>query len=262
VPGVSHDDVTLHYDRVGSGPVVVLLHAWTANRGFWARQVEALRDRWTIVAVDLRGHGASSAPRDRGYTVRAMADDVELLLNALGAPRVALVGWSMGGILAIDLARRLGERVNALGLVATTPGGPGSGDDQARAAAVTAAMASDFRGFVRDFAATFFKAGREAPLYPWVASQLEQTPPHVAEECFAAFRAADVRADLPALRVPTAVVHGRHDALIPLAAARELAQRIPEARLTVLDGSGHAPLLEQPEAVSTALADLLVRTGR
>ena len=123
-------------------------------------------------------------------------------------------------------------------------------------------MRSDFRGFVRDFAATFFKAGREAPLYPWVASQLEQTPPHVAAACFAAFRAADLRADLPPLCVPTAVLHGRHGALIPLATAEALAQGIPDARLTVLDESGHAPLLEQPEAVSTALADLLVRTAR
>src|SRR4029077_3928941 len=94
-------------------------------------------------------------------------------------------------------------------------------------------------------------------LYPWVAGQVERTPAHVARACFAAFRAADVRAHLPALRVPTAVVHGRHDALVPLATAEDVAHRIPGARLTVLDDSGHAPLLEQPDAVSAALADLL-----
>ena len=252
-------DVALHYDLIGRGPVVVLLHAWTAHRGFWSRQVAALHDRWTMVAVDLRGHGASSAPPDASYTVAGMADDVERLIAALDVPRVALVGWSMGGILAVELARRLGERANALALVGTTPGG---GNDDASAGAVTAAMAADFRGFIREFAATFFKEGRDAPLYPWVAGEVEKTPPHVARACFDAFRAADVRACLPAPQLPTLVLHGRHDALIPLATAEETARRIPDARLVVLEDSGHAPLLEQPESVNTALAELLERAVR
>ena len=76
MPFLSHAGVSLRYDRAGSGPPVLLVHGWTANRTFWERQVVALRDRHTVVTVDVRGHGESSHPRT-GYTIGAMASDLE-----------------------------------------------------------------------------------------------------------------------------------------------------------------------------------------
>lgn len=260
MPVFTRDGVALQYDRVGNGPPVLLLHAWTTNRGFWARQVAALRDRWTTIAVDLRGHGASSRPR-HGYTLDAMVHDLERLLASLGAPRVALVGWSMGGVLAAALADRLGARATALGLIATTAGALDGGSDPARAAAITTAMDADFRGFMRGFAASFFAAGAASPLYPWVAGEVERTAPHAARACFETFLAADLRARLPALRVPTVVVHGRHDVLVPVATAEAVTARIPGARLVVCERSGHAPLLEEPAVVGGALRALLDTTS-
>ncbi len=67
MPFLSHAGVSVRYDRVGTGPLVLLVHGWTCNRTFWDRQVQALRDRFTLVTVDLRGHGESSHPRT-GYT--------------------------------------------------------------------------------------------------------------------------------------------------------------------------------------------------
>ena len=122
MPFLSHAGVSLRYDRTGSGPAVLLVHGWTANRTFWERQVHALRDRFTVIAADLRGHGESSPPRT-GYSIGTMAGDLEHLVRALAVSRLAVVGWSMGGLVAQELARRLGDRVTALGLVCTTPGG-------------------------------------------------------------------------------------------------------------------------------------------
>ena len=262
MPFLSHAGVSLRYDRAGSGPLVLLVHGWTCNRTFWDRQVQALRDRFTLVTVDLRGHGESSHPRT-GYTIGALAGDLEHLVRALGVPRLAVVGWSMGGLVALELARRLGERVSALGLVCTTAGGladrkspPGHPD---RAGEMRAAVANDFRGFARQLAADFFLKGAESPLHPWAVAQMQKTPPHVAAAALDAMLAADLRKHLRGLEVPTAVLHGRHDKLLPLADGEALAKGIRGARLVVFEESGHAPFLEEPEAFNKALGELLAR---
>jgi pimeloyl-ACP methyl ester carboxylesterase len=259
MPFLTHAGASLRYDRAGSGSPVLLVHGWTCNRTFWERQVLALRDHHTVVTVDLRGHGESSHPRT-GYTIAAMAGDLEQLVRALGVPRIALVGWSMGGLVVLDLAQRLGERVSALGLVCTTAGGLGDAKNPLNqikvAEEMRAAIATDFRAYVRTFAPSLFKDPK-SPLLSWAIGQIQKTPPHVAEACIDGMLAADFHASLKTIKVPTAVLHGKHDALFALAHGEELAKKIPGAKLTVFAGSGHAPLLEEPEAFNAALSKLL-----
>lgn len=264
MPFLTHAGATLRYDRIGSGPTVLLIHGWLGNRTFWERQVTALRDRFTVVTVDLRGHGESSPPRS-GYTIGAMAADLEQLVRALGAQRIALVGWSMGGLIAQELARRLGDRASALVLVCTTAGGLTDPKNPHANAATTAemqtAVAADFRAFVRGFAANLFKAGAESPLVPWAVSQMQKTPPHVAEACLEGILAVDGRAKLAAIRTPTLVVHGRHDLLFPVAMAEELAKGIPTAQLALFEDSGHSPNLEEPERFNEVVGAFLANPG-
>jgi len=266
MPFLSHEGVSLRYDRAGSGPALLLIHGWCSNRTFWERQVVALRDRHTVITVDLRGHGESSHPRS-GYGIGSLAGDLEHLVRALGVPRIAVVGWSMGGLVAQELAFRLGERASALGLVCTTAGGlsdpknPLAAAAAERTAAMKAQIAADFRGFVREFAPSIFKTGATFPLLPWVVGQLQKTPAHVAEACFDALLAADLRERLGALRVPTAVFHGEGDALTPRSATDELVKGIKGATLTLFPESGHAPMLEEPEAFNAALEKLLGHAG-
>ena len=260
MPFLSHAGLSLRYDRAGAGPAVLFIHGWAFNRTVWERQVVALRDRHTVITVDVRGHGESSHPRT-GYSIGAMAADLEHLVRAVGVPRIAVVGWSMGGLIALDLALRLGERVSALGLVCTTAGGLLDAKNKLargkEAAEMKTGIEADFRSFARQLAPSLFKQGAASPFLAWAVSQMQKTPAHVASASFDALLAADLRDRLPKLKVRTGVLHGRHDALTPLAGAEELAENIPGATLTVFDESGHAPFLEEPDAFNQALARLL-----
>jgi pimeloyl-ACP methyl ester esterase len=263
MPFVTHAGVTLRYDRTGAGPAVLLVHGWLGNRTFWERQVHALRDRFTVVTVDLRGHGESSAPRT-GYGVAALATDLEQVVRILGVPHVAVVGWSLGGVVAQQMALRLGDRVSHLVLVCTTPGGLMAKDNPRaqpeRSQEIRARVAADFRAFAREFAPNLFHAGADSPLLAWATGQLQKTPANVALACFDGLLAADLRDRLGDLRVPTAVLHGRHDRLLALAEGEALAKAIPGAKLTVFEQSGHSPQLEEPEPFNAALIDFLTAT--
>ncbi len=264
MPFLTLGGATLRYDRAGVGPAVLLIHGWLGNRTVWERQVAALRDRFTVVTVDLRGHGESSPPR-AGYTIGGMAADLEQLVRALGVPRIALVGWSMGGMIAQELARRLGDRVTALVLVGTTAGGLTEAKnphaDLALAEQLRTAVAADFRGFVRTFVPTLFKAGAESPLVAWLVGQCQRTPPHVAEICLESVLSTDFRDRLSAVKAPTLVIHGRHDSIFKLAMAEELKKGIPGAQIAVFEESGHSPGLEEPERFNEVVGAFLASPG-
>jgi pimeloyl-[acyl-carrier protein] methyl ester esterase len=242
MPFLTLGGATLRYDRAGTGPTVLLIHGWLGNRSFWERQVMALRDRFTVVTVDLRGHGESSPPRV-GYTVGGMAADLEQLVRAIGAQKVALVGWSMGGMIAQELARRLGDRVSALVLVGTTAGALADPKNPhanpALATEIQAAVNADFRAFVRSFATTIFKAGSASPLVAWTTSQMLRTPPHAAQACIENILAVD------------------HDQQFPVAMAEELKKGIKGAQLVLFEESAHSPHLEEPDRFNEVVGAFL-----
>jgi len=261
MPFLTHAGVSLRYDRVGSGPAVLLIHGWTFNRSVWERQVVALRDRHTAITVDLRGHGESSHPRT-GYTIAAMAADLEHLVRALAVPRIALVGWSMGGLIALELAQRRAERVSALAAVCTTAGGLTDAKNENavskdQVAAMRANVESDVRGFLREFAPRLFKQKGASPFLAWAVGQMQKTPAHVVAACLDASLAADLRPALKKIKAPTAVLHGRHDDVFPIASGEDLKKGIKGATLTVFEESGHIPFLEEPDPFNDALVKFL-----
>jgi pimeloyl-ACP methyl ester carboxylesterase len=124
-----------------------------------------------------------------------------------------------------------------------------------------AAMHADFRGFARQFATRLFKRGAESPFHAWAVDQMQKTPPQVASACMDAVLAADLRPALKTLDVPTAVIHGRHDAVFAPAHGEALKKGIKGATLTILEDSGHTPFLEEPDAFNAALGTLLGGDG-
>lgn len=125
MPELTLDDAAiLHYEEWGDteAPAVVLLHGFTSDLRMWKAHAEALSEEYRVIAVDLRGHGASSAPEDLDtYTMERYAEDVRQLLAALGVDLCALVGCSFGGMVALQVAVTWPDMIAALVLTDTSP---------------------------------------------------------------------------------------------------------------------------------------------
>lgn len=244
--------------RPGVGSPVVLLHGITASSGInWLHVFEALPPDRYVIAPDLRGHARGPAAR-RGTTVSDMAADVVALLDGLGEPAATVVGFSMGGAVAQQLALDHPERVDALVLLATTSrfrmdrrrrftyGLP------AAAARATAWLPDPVRDRVLprfvphpDPAVRRFIADETARHVPWQVSRIAgalsrfRTTPRLGE-----------------ISVPTAVVVTTEDTTVHPNAQRRLAELVPDARVFEC-GTGHSGLLWQPEVAVPALVGAL-----
>ncbi len=250
---------SLHIERSGSGPDLVLLHGWAMHGGIFAPLVEALRTRWTVNVVDLPGHGFS---RDAlgGFDLPSIAEQV--LAQVPDAP---WLGWSLGGLVAQYAALTWPERVPGLVAVASSPRfvrGPGwpqaveatlireFGADLARdwRATVERFLAlevigsDDARADLRTLRAHLFDRGEPAPA---VLSQGLDLLEH-----------GDLRARLPQLRVPSLWIAGRRDRLVPAPSLGAAAALAPQGRVLVIEGAGHAPFLRHADAIAAAIADL------
>ncbi|HEX6631876.1 MAG TPA: 2-succinyl-6-hydroxy-2,4-cyclohexadiene-1-carboxylate synthase [Gemmatimonadaceae bacterium] len=255
---VTPDGVRYHATRHGRGPAVLLLHGFTGSSATWAPLQEALADACDMVAVDLLGHGESDAPADPArYAAGRCAADLAGLLDVLGIEAAAVVGYSMGGRMALRLALDQPRRVRALVLESASPGIADVAGRAARVAA-DAALADDIE---RDGVAAFVARWERLPLW---ASQAA-LPAGVREALRAqrlrndarglanSLRGAGAGAEPPALdmlgslSMPTLLVAGALDARY-VAHAHAMAERIPGARVAVVPDAGHAVHLERPAA--------------
>jgi pimeloyl-ACP methyl ester carboxylesterase len=252
---------TLHWESSGEGAPVLMIMGLGLSGGAWWRTVPVLSRRLQVITYDNRGVGRSSS-LVHSYTTEAMADDAVSVLDAAGLERAHVYGFSLGGAVAQQLALRHPARVRSLVLGATHPGG-------ARAVAPDAEVLDFFRrrpGMPAEEAARAsvpFNYGercrREHP--ERIAEDLRRRLAHpFPEEAYRAqlYAAAlhNCHRRLARIGVPTLVVHGRHDRMIPVANAELLAAAIPGAQLRILEESGHLYPTEQPE-VDAEIAQFL-----
>ena len=172
-----HGDVRLAYTLKGAGPTTVLIHGWACNRRFWKEQIPALARSHRVLALDLRGHGDSEVP-DHGYTLSQLAEDVHTLIGDIGLGPVTVVGHSMGGMVAQEMALSYPDDLSALVLVATTAADPEHTliskriADNARELGFRAAFLREFPGW--------FSPNASRELVEWAKEQMLLTPERVA----------------------------------------------------------------------------------
>jgi pimeloyl-ACP methyl ester carboxylesterase len=245
-------------ERAGSEPVVLCVHGYCQSSAYWAPTLDRLaRVGIRGLAPDLPGFGASSH-LPGPYTMEAYADGLGALLDARGLERVALVGGSMGGVVAQHFALRHPARLTRLLLVATggAMGDPAAGlaraDEVAAAPWDAAAVEPVVKGFFRNP-----PPPERLAEYRRIALMASHAAAVEAARSNARSRTLE---RLGEIRVPTLIVQGRHDRARTPEHGAAMRDRIPGARLEVLEASGHTPQLEEPDAFH-ALAVPFLRGG-
>lgn len=270
------DGGTLHLLERGEGRPVLLLHGITLNAELWSPQLHRLADDHRVLALDQRGHGRSTAGSD-GYGMRQLGRDISTVLTALDLRDVLVVGHSMGGMAALDFAVHhpdvLRERVSGLGLVATSAATPVVPILAPRIAAAGAVLVDrldagrpvpSYRFSGNDLSLflirTVFGRNPSATAIEQVRASIERTDDDAILRSLAGiFREHDTTEHLDQVDLPTFVVVGTRDALTPVGFARIMAERLPDAELTVLPGVGHQIMQERPAAIDQLVRDLGVR---
>jgi pimeloyl-ACP methyl ester carboxylesterase len=256
----------LHWETAGRGDPVLLIMGLGLGGGAWWRTVPVLARRLQVITYDNRGVGLSRA-FSHAYTTEALAADALTVLDAVGVERAHVYGISLGGMVAQVLAVRHPERVRSLVLGATSPGGP-------RAVRPAADVATFFRRRARMDGE---EAARESVAYSYGercrAEQPERIEEDLALRLAQPFSERAYRAQLFAaawhnclgalgrIAAPTLIVHGAVDRMIPVGNAELMAERIPGARLRVLEDAGHMYPTEEPKA-DQAIARFLAESRR
>jgi pimeloyl-ACP methyl ester carboxylesterase len=230
--------IRIWYGVFGHGRPVILLHGGLANGDYWGNQVRALQTHYKVVVMDSRGHGRST--RDKTpYGYDLMASDVLGLMDRLGIKKAAIVGWSDGAIVGLDIAMHHPERVSKLFAFAANSDPSGVAD---------IGRSPVFNGFIA-------RAGKEyAHLSPTPAqfqafvtqiTTMWQTQPHWTAS------------DLETIHVPTWIVDGDHDEAIKRRNTEFMAAHIPGAGLLILPEVSHFAFLQDPRQFNEELLHFL-----
>jgi len=243
----------LFYEDIGTGQPVVLIHGWPLSGRMWEGQVSALLDAgYRTITYDRRGFGQSGRPV-KGYDYDTFANDLNDLLTTLDLQKVALVGFSMGGG---EVARYIGRHGTArvasasfLGAVPPfllqTPDNP-DGAPKSLFDGMIAGVKKDRVNFLAGFFEKFFGRNKDSEkvsddVIAWAKAVAWMASPIGTIECITAFGTTDFRADLAKCSVPTLVVHGDEDQIVPFEiSGKKTAATIKGSRLEVLKRGPHA----------------------
>jgi pimeloyl-ACP methyl ester carboxylesterase len=250
--------IALALDVQGDGLPILFIHGFPLDRTTW-RQVVATLTGWRRIAPDLRGLGLSDVP-DR-YSMAEYADDLAALLEGLKAPPAVVCGLSMGGYVAFEMARRHRDKVRALILVNSRA----EPDDEAgkrRRGDLIALVEREGSQALADVLLPQLLAPTNLSAMPHVVQHLRTmiagNPPRGLIGALEAMRdRPDSRPLLKDIKVPTLVVAGRDDKLIPSSTSRALADAISGSQFTLIPEAGHLTPLEQPIATSRVISEFL-----
>jgi 3-oxoadipate enol-lactonase len=255
----------LAYIDRGQGPTVLLVHGFPLDHTMWDPQIEALAERYRVIAPDLRGFGQSplgTGDASQGVTMEQYADDLAELLDALKiAGPIVLAGLSMGGYIAWQFVRKYPGRLRALVLLDTRAA---ADSEEARAGRLKMAenVAEWGSARVAEMMGPRLFSERAFQQRPEIIAAVRRVVENTSPAAIAAAQRGmaarpDVTNLLPTIRVPTLVMVGDRDVISPPAEMQAIAAAIPHAQFVVIPHAGHMTTLENPAAANQALARFL-----
>jgi YbgC/YbaW family acyl-CoA thioester hydrolase len=247
-------------DIQGDGPAILFIHGFPLDRTMWRSLVAPLTG-WRRIAPDLRGMGLSDLPSAGEAGIAAYADDLAALLDVLQVEEAVVCGLSMGGYIALDLARRHKSRVRGLVLANTRAEADAADAKAARDAMIELVEREGVEALVPRLVPRLFAPASLAALPDAVEHVKTMVRGSRPAGLITALRAMRDRPDstdlLSSIDVPTLVITGRDDQLISPMCSHTMAQAIPGAHFTVIPDAGHLAPLEQPIATSRVVTEFL-----
>lgn len=255
-------DIEVAYRRTGKGPDLVMIMGLTATLDWWDPSlIDSLSERFSVLVFDNRGAGRTEAPEGK-FSVEQFADDTAGLMDALEIERAEILGFSMGGMIAQEMALRHPEKVNRLVLCATYPGGkttvPATPDVLMKLAdrSGTPDELAE-RALTLMFDRAWMKANRPRVDELKQRYLIAPTADHNAARQFMATLTFDACDRLPGIDKPTLVACGADDVLIPPVNSRNIAGQVPGAKLLEYEGAGHGFLWQFEDKCCADLHDFL-----
>lgn len=248
---IGNDGVHVQYHVYGQGePALVFIHGWSCDSNYWREQVPQFKQKYTVVTVDLAGHGGTNANRS-DWSMARYGQDVATALAAVPNQQLILVGHSMGGPVAIEAARLLRKRVIGIIGVDTFKSIGGPIPTTAQLDAAIKPFEANFIGHTRDVVARyFFVPGSHTELAQKVAYDMSLSPPQVAIPSMRAVMSYDYSAPLKEIEVPIVAINS--DLGEPMNELR-IRKVLPKFRAVVIPGDGHFLMMEDPARFNPAL---------
>ncbi len=248
------EKVSLYFEEHGHGTPVVLIHGFPLDHTIWNPLVPLLEGKARLILPDLRGYGKSPVTRGT-YDMGLLADDIKEMLDGLNIRQAVLVGHSMGGYVSLAFARCYPERLLGLALVASQAA---ADTPERRQGRLQTAGEVERRG-VKSLAKTMPEKLTTHPdlVEPLRQLILQANPAGVAGALKGMADREDMTRRLSEINVPTLIIAGAQDSLIPLEKSREMERLLPRGWLVEIPNAGHMPMMEAPEMVAEALFRLL-----
>lgn len=263
MPKVSVNGLKLYYEIEGDGAPVVLIPGFAAGRWIWFKQTEELSRSFRVVIFDPRGVAASDKP-EGAQTITLLADDIAHLLQTIGVESAHIVGASFGGFVAQEFALKYPAMTRKLVLCCTSFGGPNHvvpTPETLQALASTKGLNSEERmraNLLLAFTPEYVRTQTDEVDRIVHLRATNDVPEHIYLSQLQAAMSFNAESRLQGIKSPTLVLSGDADVIVPVQNSRNLAEKIPGAKLQIIEGGSHTFFIEQAPEFNNILINFLL----